>query len=69
MLRFWEGYARELSDDAYGTYNFNWGYYLAQSGTNGSAFLTILGLNILRADPDSPLCDRRYPVSAPEGGE
>ena len=19
---------RELSDDAYGTYNFNWGYYL-----------------------------------------
>ncbi len=27
-LRFWQHYARELSDDAYGTYNFNWGYYL-----------------------------------------
>ena len=28
VIRFWQDYARELSDDAYGTYNFNWGYYL-----------------------------------------
>jgi uncharacterized protein YndB with AHSA1/START domain len=27
-LRFWQHYATELSDDDYGTYNFNWGYYL-----------------------------------------
>jgi uncharacterized protein YndB with AHSA1/START domain len=27
-LRFWQEYATELSDDAYGVYNFNWGYYL-----------------------------------------
>jgi len=27
-LRFTQGYGVELSDDAYGTYNFNWGYYL-----------------------------------------
>jgi len=27
-MRFWQEYATELSDDAYGTYNFNWGYYL-----------------------------------------
>ena len=27
-LRFWQDYAVELSDDLYGTYNFNWGYYL-----------------------------------------
>jgi uncharacterized protein YndB with AHSA1/START domain len=27
-LRFWQDYATELSDDAYGVYNFNWGYYL-----------------------------------------
>jgi uncharacterized protein YndB with AHSA1/START domain len=27
-LRFWQEYALELSDDAYGVYNFNWGYYL-----------------------------------------
>jgi len=27
-VRFWQDYARELSDDAYGTYNYNWGYYL-----------------------------------------
>jgi hypothetical protein len=27
-LRFWQDYARELSDDAFGVYNFNWGYYL-----------------------------------------
>ena len=27
-LRFWQDYAIELSDDAYGVYNFNWGYYL-----------------------------------------
>jgi hypothetical protein len=27
-LQFWQEYATELSDDAYGIYNFNWGYYL-----------------------------------------
>lgn len=27
-LRFWQHYAFELSDDAYGIYNYNWGYYL-----------------------------------------
>ena len=27
-LRFWQDYAVELSDDAYGVYNFNWGFYL-----------------------------------------
>ena len=27
-LRFTQHYARELDDDTYGTYNFNWGYYL-----------------------------------------
>jgi len=27
-LRFWQDYAIELSDDAFGIYNFNWGYYL-----------------------------------------
>lgn len=27
-LRFVQVYARELGDDVYGTYNFNWGYYL-----------------------------------------
>jgi uncharacterized protein YndB with AHSA1/START domain len=27
-LRFWQDYAVELEDDYYGTYNFNWGYYL-----------------------------------------
>lgn len=27
-LRFVQHYARELDDDTYGTYNFNWGYYL-----------------------------------------
>lgn len=27
-LRFWQDYAIELSDDAFGVYNFNWGYYL-----------------------------------------
>ena len=27
-LRFWQDYAVELSDDAYGVYNFNWGYYM-----------------------------------------
>jgi uncharacterized protein YndB with AHSA1/START domain len=27
-LRFWQQYATELSDDDYGIYNFNWGYYL-----------------------------------------
>lgn len=28
IVRFRQDYARELSDDDYGTYNFNWGYYL-----------------------------------------
>jgi hypothetical protein len=28
IVRFWRDYARELSDDDYGTYNFNGGYYL-----------------------------------------
>jgi uncharacterized protein YndB with AHSA1/START domain len=27
-LRFTQFYATELSDDDYGVYNFNWGYYL-----------------------------------------
>lgn len=27
-LRFWQHYATELGDDAYGTYNYNWAYYL-----------------------------------------
>jgi hypothetical protein len=27
-LRFTQGYGVELDDDAYGIYNFNWGYYL-----------------------------------------
>ena len=27
-LRFSQDYAVELDDDAYGIYNFNWGYYL-----------------------------------------
>ena len=27
-LRFTQEYATELSDDDYGVYNFNWGYYL-----------------------------------------
>lgn len=27
-LRFWQHYATELSDDEYGIYNFNWGFYL-----------------------------------------
>jgi uncharacterized protein YndB with AHSA1/START domain len=27
-LRFTQDYAVELSDDDYGVYNFNWGYYL-----------------------------------------
>ena len=27
-LQFVQEYARELDDDTYGTYNFNWGYYL-----------------------------------------
>jgi hypothetical protein len=27
-LRFTQGYGVELGDDAYGIYNFNWGYYL-----------------------------------------
>jgi uncharacterized protein YndB with AHSA1/START domain len=28
LLRFTQNYATELSDDDYGHYNFNWGYYL-----------------------------------------
>lgn len=27
-LRFWQQYSRELDDDSYGIYNFNWGYYM-----------------------------------------
>ena len=27
-LQFRQLYAQELDDDTYGTYNFNWGYYL-----------------------------------------
>jgi len=27
-MLFTQEYARELSDEVYGTYNFNWGYYL-----------------------------------------
>lgn len=27
-LRFVQEYSQELDDDTYGTYNFNWGYYL-----------------------------------------
>ena len=27
-LRFWQEYEVEVGDDAYGTYNFLWGYYL-----------------------------------------
>jgi uncharacterized protein YndB with AHSA1/START domain len=27
-LQFVQHYAQELDDDQYGTYNFNWGYYL-----------------------------------------
>jgi uncharacterized protein YndB with AHSA1/START domain len=27
-LRFWQDYAVELDDDSYGSYNFNWGYYM-----------------------------------------
>jgi uncharacterized protein YndB with AHSA1/START domain len=28
LLMFTQNYATELSDEIYGTYNFNWGYYL-----------------------------------------
>lgn len=28
QLMFTQIYAKELSDEDYGTYNFNWGYYL-----------------------------------------
>jgi hypothetical protein len=28
LLMFRQDYARELSDEVYGSYNFNWGYYL-----------------------------------------
>ena len=29
LVRFRQDYATELSDDDYGIYNYNWGYYLA----------------------------------------
>ena len=38
-LRFTQNYATELSDDDYGVYNFNWGYYLESLrllGTTGA---------------------------------
>jgi hypothetical protein len=28
LVMFMQDYSRELSDEVYGTYNFNWGYYL-----------------------------------------
>lgn len=28
QLTFMQDYAKELSDEAYGNYNYNWGYYL-----------------------------------------
>jgi hypothetical protein len=28
LVLFSQDYARELSDETYGIYNFNWGYYL-----------------------------------------
>jgi hypothetical protein len=28
LVMFSQDYARELSDEVYGIYNFNWGYYL-----------------------------------------
>jgi hypothetical protein len=28
VLLFTQEYAQELNDETYGTYNFNWGYYL-----------------------------------------
>ena len=28
QLTFTQDYARELSDEVYGIYNYNWGYYL-----------------------------------------
>jgi uncharacterized protein YndB with AHSA1/START domain len=28
LVRFWQHYGRQLSDDDYGVYNYNWGYYL-----------------------------------------
>ena len=27
-MQFTQEYAQELSDEVYGVYNFNWGYYL-----------------------------------------
>jgi uncharacterized protein YndB with AHSA1/START domain len=27
-VRFWQHYGRSLSDDDFGVYNYNWGYYL-----------------------------------------
>ena len=28
LVRFWQYYGRTLSDDDFGIYNYNWGYYL-----------------------------------------
>ena len=28
LVRFWQRYGRPLADDAFGIYNYNWGYYL-----------------------------------------
>ena len=28
LVRFWQYYGRALSDDDFGIYNYNWGYYL-----------------------------------------
>jgi len=28
LVRFWQHYGRRLSDDDFGIYNYNWGYYL-----------------------------------------
>ena len=35
-LRFTQNYATELSDDDYGVYNFNWGYYLESLRSSAS---------------------------------
>ena len=48
-LRFTQDYAVELSDDDYGIYNFNWGYYLES--------LRLLAT----AGPGSPSTRRRRP--------
>ena len=49
-LMFTQIYAQELSDEVYGTYNFNWGYYLqslkllCETGT-GTPFKAARGAN------------------------